>query len=99
MGICSIRPIGGGPFQFRIVDGAHPDLQSIALSTENLDWCYGDLSFTTTAGGFALLPGFKRSQFVLKRLNEACQTPDEICSLGISICFDTGPTITSVNTM
>ena len=93
IGIYPIRPIGGGPFQFRIVDGAHPDLKSIALSIENLDWCCGESLFTKTAGGFALLPTFKQSKKFLESLNKICQTPEELCSLGISICLDKETTV------
>ena len=93
IGMYPIRPIGGGPFKFQIVDGAHPDLKSIALSTENIDWCCGDLSFTTTAGSFVLLPYSKRSQCVPKRLEKTCGTLDALCSSGISSCLDTGPII------
>lgn len=93
IGVYPIRPIGGGPLQFRIVDGAHPDRKSITLSTENLDWCCGDSSFTTTAGGFALLPSSRRSQFVLRRLKLRCGTLDALYSSGISICLDSTLTI------
>ena len=37
IGVYPIRPIGGGPLQFQIVDGEHPDHKSITLSTENID--------------------------------------------------------------
>jgi hypothetical protein len=49
--------------------------------------------FTKTAGGFALLPSFKQSREFLESLKKTCQIPDELCSLGISSCLNTGTTI------
>jgi len=49
--------------------------------------------FTKTAGGFALLSSFKQSWKFLENLNKTCQTPEELCSLGISICLDKETTV------
>ena len=58
-----------------------------------LDWCCGESLFTKTAGGFALLPTFKQSKKFLESLNKTCQTPEELSSLGISICLDKETTV------
>jgi hypothetical protein len=53
--------------EYRIVDGAHPEMKAIFFNQENVDWCFGNgISFTKITHGFVFLPGMKRVHEMLQ---------------------------------
>ena len=51
--------------EYHIIDGAHPELNAMNFSKENMDWCCGKecgkvLSFFKITYGFAFVPGRNR---------------------------------------
>ena len=54
IGICPHIASKGSPVQYRIVDGGHPQLQSIEYSLENLNWCCGGLLLHVPEGALYL---------------------------------------------
>lgn len=89
VGICpfkSGRPCHSST-QYRIVDGAHPDLRPIDFSISNLDWCCGKASFTSTVEGFVFFPGSRRGRMILDNLKT---TYEQIAKQDVpytSVCF------------
>ena len=84
VGICPYKDLGGGDAHFRIVDGAHPDLQCIEYSSQNLDWCCGvGNQFTVTTDGFAFIPSPRRTITLLKHMQEGGHN-----RIGTTVCLN-----------
>jgi hypothetical protein len=56
IGLCPYCSSGCFQLKISIIEGAHPQLQAIQFTKENIQWCCGDES-QTKFGGFAFFPG------------------------------------------
>jgi len=56
IGLCPYFSSGCFKLNISIIEGAHPKLQAIEFTKENIWWCCGDES-QTKFGGFAFFPG------------------------------------------
>ena len=66
IGICPYKVGDGSVTHYRIIDGVNSDLRCMEYSSGNLDWCCGEGKvFTTIMGGFAFVPGPRRSEQLL----------------------------------
>ena len=58
IGISPIISSETSQLEYHIIDGAHPELNAMNSSKENMDWCCGkELSFDKITYGFAFVPG------------------------------------------
>ncbi len=74
--------------QYRIIDGAHPDLKCTEYSEANLNSCCGPgISFTCISSGFALIPCTRRSRTIRHHLIK--QYGDSLDKSGLTICIKT----------
>ena len=83
IGICPQIASKGSPVQYRIVDGDHPQLQSIEYSLENLNWCCGG-SFTCITSGFVFVSGRGQTRIILDDLRKY-RNVDELKKSGLTI--------------
>ena len=69
IGLCPYFSSGCSQLKISIIEGAHPQLQPIQFTKENIEWCCGDES-QTKFGGFAFFPGKGLSK---RLLHSVCQ--------------------------
>jgi hypothetical protein len=67
--LCPYFSSGCSQLKISIIEGAHPQLQPIQFTKENIEWCCGDES-QTKFGGFAFFPGKGLSK---RLLHSVCQ--------------------------
>ena len=88
IGICPSKPRDGGETQFFIIDGAHPQLQAIEFSLDNLNWCCGGSNcFSVVNEGFFLCPRPKRTKSIVSRWSSKYKTKEDIEMAGVCVCL------------
>ena len=69
IGLCPYFSSGCFKLNISIIEGAHPKLQAIEFTKENIRWCCGDES-QTKFGGFAFFPGKALSKRFLHNVGQ-----------------------------
>ena len=69
IGLCPYFSSGCFKLNISIIEGAHPKLQAIEFTKENIWWCCGDES-QTKFGGFAFFPGKALSKRFLHNVGQ-----------------------------
>ena len=88
IGICPSKPRDGGETQFFIIDGAHPQLQAIEFSLDNLNWCCGGSNcFSVVNEGFFLCPRPKRTKNIVSLWSSKYKTKQDIEMAGVCVCL------------
>ena len=81
IGLCPYFSPGNSEIRMSIVEGAHPQLQQIQFTKENIRWCCGNET-QTKFYGFAFFPGKHLSKVLLHKIGQDVQS-----GLKISVCL------------
>jgi hypothetical protein len=81
IGLCPYFFPGDSEIRMSIVEGAHPQLQQMKLTKDNIRWCCGDET-QTKFYGFAFFPGKHLSKMLLHKIGQGV-----LSGLKISVCL------------
>ena len=81
IGLCPYFSPGNSEIRMSIVEGAHPQLQQMKFTKENIRWCCGNET-QTKFYGFAFFPGKHLSKVLLHKIGQDVQS-----GLKISVCL------------